>query len=112
MRRASLVVTFALFLAACGSDSKEAVTGATVRKEIPPSTSAPPVTRLPADPASYVVPPTIDAAYVEHVMGALDHLLGNAIREVVRTRTLNEEYLRATADIYTAKEFDDEQTIR
>lgn len=51
------------------------------------------------------VPEVIDAAYVERVMAALDHVYGDAIRTLATERTITEDFLSRLAAIYTPSEF-------
>jgi hypothetical protein len=48
----------------------------------------------------YSVPAVIDAAYVEKVMEALDHVYGDAIRILARERQITKEFLEHLASIY------------
>ena len=48
----------------------------------------------------FAVPAVIDAAYVEKVMAALDHVYGDAIRTLARERKLTQEFLDRLAAIY------------
>src|SRR5919109_5443591 len=59
--------------------------------------------------ADYSVPETIDVAYVDRVMAALDHVYGDAIRTLATERTITEEFLDRLAAIYTPSEFDTAQ---
>jgi hypothetical protein len=48
----------------------------------------------------YAVPDTIDVAYVEKVMAALDRVYGDAIRILARERTITKPFLEHLAAIY------------
>lgn len=52
---------------------------------------------------SYDVPAVIDAAYVEKVMAALDHVEGEAARYLASKRQLDEDWVRFLAAIYDSK---------
>lgn len=59
----------------------------------------------------YTVPAVIDAAYVEKVMAALDHVYGDAIRTLARERKITQDFLDRLAAIYTPKQFDFSQRL-
>lgn len=61
--------------------------------------------------ADYSVPTVIDAAYVEKVMEALDHVYGDAIRILARERQITKEFLEHLAAIYTPNQFEFTQRI-
>lgn len=66
--------------------------------------ATPPTTRqvsTTVDP--FAVPDPIDVAYVERVMAALDHLYGDAAREVARERALTDEFEAIMRSIYADK---------
>ena len=54
---------------------------------------------------SYEVPAVIDAAYVSRVMAALDHVYGDAVRHLAKTRHADEEFLKYLVAIYTDRFF-------
>lgn len=90
MRRVSVVLVLLMVLAAC-------------RKPAP----ADPETTVPTAPAtttttavSFAVPPTIDAAYIQKVMAALDHVEGDAVRRVLGEGRLDERFVKSLAAIY------------
>jgi hypothetical protein len=70
-------------------------------------------TTVPTEPptVSYEVPDVIDAAYVETVMRALDHIYGEAVRIMARERTMSDAFLQRLVAIYTDKEFKIAQDI-
>lgn len=74
-------------------------------------TEAPTSSTTTTTAVSYEVPAVIDAAYVEKVMAALDHVLGDAIRLMVRERGLSETFLDHLAAIYTEKELEFHQGL-
>ena len=61
-----------------------------------PSTSATTATTA----LSFEVPPTIDMAYIQKVMNALDHVEGDIARHVAAKRALDEEFGRYMVALY------------
>lgn len=95
-RTAAALAATALLLTACGKSSSPASAHATV----PP---AAPTTTTPADP--YAVPATIDAAYLNRVFAALDHVDGDAARIIVANKQLERDAADRLAAIYSRDEF-------
>lgn len=60
---------------------------------------------------SYAVPDTLDVAYVERVMAALDRLYGDLARHVAATRELDEEFARFLVSIYAGGSFESEKVL-
>lgn len=60
---------------------------------------------------SYDVPPVIDLAYVQRVVSAYDHALGDAIRVLVRDRSLSDEFLKYLVGLYTEPQFEVQQRL-
>ena len=54
----------------------------------------------------YAVPETIDVAYVERVMAALDHLEGEAVRRAAAMRQLDQEFYEYFLAMYNPKYFE------
>lgn len=95
MRRVGFVVLVLVTLAACrGSGADEPET------TVPTAASTTTTTAV-----SYAVPPTIDAAYIQKVMAALDHVDGDAARRAAQQKALDEQFLRMYVAIYTDKYF-------
>jgi len=80
---------------ACGASSPRATTSATV-----PATVA---STNPTDP--YAVPATIDAAYLNRVFAALDHVEGDASRIIVAKRALVPDAAERLSAIYGSDQF-------
>jgi hypothetical protein len=53
---------------------------------------------------SYAVPATIDLAYVNKVMKALDHVYGDAIRHLAQVKSMDVEFVKLLDSIYTPEE--------
>ncbi|MBV9665787.1 MAG: hypothetical protein JOZ37_17610 [Actinobacteria bacterium] len=100
-RRAAAVAIAALALTACGKSATPKRAAATKLPE--PTVPATAPTTVPTDP--YAVPPTIDAAYLNKVIQALDHVDGDATRLIVARRQLVPEAARRLSSIYSAEEF-------
>ena len=101
-RLLNLVVVVALVVgaAACKRGSGSEGGGDTTLPTVVETVPTTPTSTTPAVP-SYEVPEVIDAAYVESVMKALDHVYGDAIRIMARDRALTEDFLRHLGAIYT-----------
>ena len=98
-----VVTAFAVLLAAaCNSASRGSPGGATVPTE--PATTT-------TTAASYDVPAVTDAAYVEKVIAALDHVLGDGIRLMVREGTLTVGFLDHIVAIYSEEQFERKQLL-
>jgi hypothetical protein len=54
---------------------------------------------------SYAVPDVIDAAYVGRVIQALDHVYGDAVRHLAKTRRVDEEFLKPLVAIHNPRIF-------
>ena len=96
-------LALALFLAACNGGS-----GSSADETLPPADTTSSSTTSPSTTSttiSYAIPATIDAAYVEKVMKALDHVYGDAIRVMARDRSLNEAFLKPLVAIYSPRQF-------
>jgi len=108
-----VVVSVALMVAgACSGGDDEPPVGPTVP---PGGTSSTTSTTTPApsttlSPADYAVPEVIDQAYVQRVVSAFDKVLGDAIRVLKRDGGLSEDFLKHLLAIYTAPEFEGQQT--
>lgn len=99
-----LVLVLAALLGACfgrGGDGDHG-TGPTVP---PGGTSSTTSTTA----VSYDVPAVIDLAYVQRVVSAFDHALGDAIRVLVRDRAMSDEFLQYLVGLYTEPEFETQQ---
>ena len=93
VRRRAAAVLLLLTLAACrDSGGKEPETTVPTA----PATSATTATTA----LSFEVPPTIDMAYVQKVMNALDHVEGDIARHVAAKRALDEEFGRYMVALY------------
>lgn len=92
-RRLLPTALLAALLAACAPDDAAA----------PPDPTVPNTTLAPADP--YAVPAVIDVAYVERVMAAIDHVDGEVLRMLLRTRTFSSEAKELLRSIYTESEY-------
>jgi len=88
-------VVVGMVLGACGASSPRATTSATVPATVA-STAA-------ADP--YAVPATIDAAYLNRVFAALEHIDGDATRLIVANGKLFPAATDKLAAIYASDEF-------
>lgn len=60
---------------------------------------------------SYEVPAFIDAAYVARVMQALDHVYGDAVRHLAKTRKVDEDFLKPLVAIHNPRIFGLEQDL-
>lgn len=103
MRRMGLLVACVLCLTAgaCGGSGHAKTTDPTLAK----------VTTTTSTTVSYEVPATIDLAYVNKVMKALDHVYGDAIRHLAQTKQLDPTFTKALASIYTPSESIAQQEI-
>ncbi len=90
-----------LLLASCGRGGGSRATGPTV----PPGGSTPASTTT-TTAVSYDVPAVIDQAYVQKVVSAHDHVLGDAIRALKRDGGVSDDFLKHLLAIYTAQEFE------
>lgn len=101
MRGARAILVAALLLGACNGGG-----GGGDDTTLPPraSTTASTV-------PDYSVPAVIDAAYVEKVMAALDHVYGDAIRILARERKITQDFLEHLVAIYGDAQFDRTQQI-
>ena len=68
-------------------------------------TLPPPPTVTTTTTPNYDVPAEIDAAYVERVMKALDHVYGDAVRHLAQSRTVDEEFLKPMVAIHNPRFF-------
>ena len=115
-RLLTLAVVAALLLATAGCRRGDApADGAEITIPTVPG-GAETMRDLPATTATsaptYVVPDVIDTAYVETVMQALDHVLGDAIRLLVRQAgRVSDEFLNHLVALYTDKEFEFQQGL-
>lgn len=66
-------------------------------------TLPPPPTVTTTTVPSYDVPAVIDVAYVERVMKALDHVYGDGVRHLARTRVVDEEFLSHLVAIHNPR---------
>lgn len=101
MRGARALLVAALLLGACNGGG-----GSGSGTTLPP-----PVSTTDSTVPDYSVPAVIDAAYVEKVMAALDHVYGDAIRILARERKITQDFLEHLAAIYTAQEFEFAQGV-
>jgi hypothetical protein len=108
---ARAVVLSALVLAgACSGDGGR--DGAGPEPTVPPggrSTTTSSSVSTTLDPSAYDVPATIDQAYVQRVVSAYDHVLGDAIRALKRDGGLSDDFLKHLLAIYTEQEFEAQQ---
>ena len=79
----------------CGGDDTPTPAGATVPKATTPTTAADP----------YAVPATIDAAYLNKVFAALEHVDGDATRAVVANQDFVPDAAKRLRAIYAEEEF-------
>src|SRR5438874_4645827 len=93
MRLGGCAAAIALLLAACHG-------GGHTPDTLPPTSSSTTPTTV-----DYSIPPVIDAPYVTKVMQALDHLYGDAARIMARNRSVNEEFTKHLAALYTDRFF-------
>lgn len=93
MERRAAAVLVLVALAAC-RDS-----GANEPETTVPTASTTAATTTTTAP-SFEVPATIDTAYVQKVMGALDHVEGNIARHVAEKRALDEDFGRFMVALY------------
>jgi len=70
-----------------------------------PDTLPPPIEKPTSTTLSYAVPATIDVAYAQHVMRALDHVYGEAVRGLARSRVVDEEFLKPLVAIHNPRSF-------
>jgi hypothetical protein len=97
-----LLAVVAVLTSACfGRANDDGVVGPTV----PPGSST--TTTV----LSYDIPPVVDLAYVQRVVSAYDHALGDAIRVLVRDRSLSDEFLKYLVGLYTPAEFEFQQKL-
>lgn len=68
-------------------------------------TLPPPATVTTTTVPSYDVPAVIDVAYVERVMKALDHVYGEGVRHLARTRVVDEEFSKYMVAIHNPRIF-------
>jgi len=94
---------------ACGGGGGRKVTGATVPKEESTSPTSSSVVATTTTVANYDIPATIDQAYVQRVVSAHDHALGDAIRVMVRDKAISDDFLKYLVGLYTADEFQFQQ---
>jgi hypothetical protein len=101
-RTAILVGLLALAgLGACGGNDTETPAGATVPKATSSTT--------PAD--LYAVPATIDAAYLNKVFAALEHVDGDATRAVVASKNFVPDAANRLRAIYAEDEFQEQVNL-
>jgi hypothetical protein len=103
-----VLVSAALLAGACSNGGGVGRTGPTIPEERSTTTS-PSTSTL--DPAAYTVPETIDQAYVQRVVSAYDHVLGDAIRVLKRDGGLSDDFLKHLLAIYTEPEFEFQQKL-
>lgn len=106
MRFLALAVTLVLALGACRDADGSDGNGRTTIPTAPSST-----TTTTTGVVSYAVPETIDAAYIEKVMAALDHLYGDLARHVASSHQLDEEFHRYLVTLHGADSFDLEKQV-
>jgi hypothetical protein len=116
MRRTLLVIgaTAVLLVGGCGttrphaapgptvatvplSSTSLATTPTTVKGTAPPATTTDPSTTL---PPTTLVPTKITVAYVDEVLAKLNHVYGDALRDLVMTRTVSSNIVSALKAIY------------
>ncbi len=103
MRRSVVVVAGLLVLTGC-RDSKPNDDGG--RTTLPTASSSTSTTAV-----SYDVPATIDVAYIEKVMAALDHVYGEAARYMAKHKTIDEEFSRYLVALHGGDSLDLERQI-
>lgn len=89
-----LIVSLLVAAAACQDG------GASTEDTLPPPVATPPTTAV-----SYDVPETIDVAYAQRVMLALDHVYGEAVRHLAQSRRVDEDFLRPLVAIHNPRIF-------
>jgi hypothetical protein len=97
MRRMSVIVACVLSLVAgaCGGSGRAHTADPPLKKASTTTTST---------TISYAVPATIDVAYVDKVMKALDHVYGDAIRHLAQTKSMDVDFVKTLSAIYTPSE--------
>jgi hypothetical protein len=98
----TVVLVSALAAACSGGGDTSRSASPTVREE--PSTTTAPV--VPVD----LVPAVIDVAYIQRVIDALDHVEGDAVRELVRAGVPNRAFYERLRAVYLDPEFQRVQT--
>jgi hypothetical protein len=86
---------------ACGGKGPPAATQATVPQSAPSTTAADP----------YAVPATIDAAYLNRVFAALEHVDGDATRLILESRTFPPDAAKRLQAIYAVDEFHNQTNL-
>jgi hypothetical protein len=76
-----------------------------------PPGSGGPTSSTTSTTVSYAVPTTIDAAYVEKVMRALDHLYGDAVRTLVADRAISDRFVKHLLALYSETPFEGYQVV-
>jgi hypothetical protein len=88
VRPGPFVLCLTLLAGACSGGGDDPDPSATPPRPSSTATPAPsPSTTAPADP--FAIPEVIDAAYVNRVLAALYAIHGDAVRDVLRTRTVD-----------------------
>src|SRR5581483_6015068 len=99
-RAAAGLVSVGLLLSACGKSTTTHQAASKLPQPTVPATA--PTTSTPADP--YAIPATIDTAYVDRVLKALDHVDGDAARIIVASRQVARDASDRLAAIYSGDE--------
>src|SRR4051794_20455496 len=84
----------ALAAGACGGKGGSPARGAPVPAEESTSPAPPTTLATTTTVANYDIPATIDQAYVQRVVSAHDHALGDAIRVMVRDKAISDDFLK------------------
>lgn len=95
VRRMMTIVSLCAALLVAGCDGEGGTEDTLPPEETTTSTTA----------VSYDVPDVIDVAYVSRVMQALDHVYGDAVRHLARTRRVDEEFLKPLVAIHNPRIF-------
>jgi hypothetical protein len=106
----ALAVGGALLAGACSGGGGGRSAQPTIPDERPSTTTSSTSTSTTLDPSAYAVPETIDQAYVQRVVSAYDHVLGDAIRVLKRDGGLSDDFLKHLLAIYTEPEFEGQQS--
>lgn len=110
VRRWVVVAVAGLTVAgACSGGDDDGITGPTIPTDTRVTTTTSTTTTV--APASYDVPEVIDQAYVQRVVSAYDKVLGDAIRDAMKKRRVDETFLKYLIGIYGPDEIEFQQNL-